>query len=306
MKSNLSSYQYIGNLKKMDFSCLLMRDDSCLNPMEHSFFNINYTLGDDSSFINLNHLIGKKVKIQYNGVINCVHCNKVIKESYNSGYCEQCNSLLAECDKCSLLPAICSYHKGGCRDNKWGEKNCLKSHIVYLSYTGDFKVGISRHAEDYLKYNSPSSRWIDQGSTSAIPFLLVKERLYSGLVEEVLKAYISDRTNWRKMLQHQEPQLNIIEFAKSLKEKALNDIAEIQSLYGADSVEWINDPTAFHISYPVLSYPKSIKSHNLDKEPILEGVLSGIKGQYLIFEDGKVINFRKYAGYKVEITSENF
>ena len=41
-------------------------------------------------------------------------------------------------------------------------------------------------------------------------------------------------------------------------------------------------------------------SFNLDKNPNLEGILLGIKGQYLIFDTG-VINIRKYAGYKISM-----
>jgi hypothetical protein len=47
-----------------------------------------------------------------------------------------------------------------------------------------------------------------------------------------------------------------------------------------------------------------VKSHNLDKEPIIEGTLEAIKGQYLLFEGGKVINIRKYGGYFVKLEIE--
>ena len=56
------------------------------------------------------------------------------------------------------------------------------------------------------------------------------------------------------------------------------------------------------IRYPVLEYPEKVRSHNLDKEPRLEGTLMGIKGQYLIF-DTAVINMRKYAGYLMQVSA---
>ena len=40
------------------------------------------------------------------------------------------------------------------------------------------------------------------------------------------------------------------------------------------------------IAYPVLEYPAKVRSFNLDKNPQAEGVLQGIKGQYLIFDTG--------------------
>jgi hypothetical protein len=52
--------------------------------------------------------------------------------------------------------------------------------------------------------------------------------------------------------------------------------------------------------YPVEAYPKKIVSFNLDKDPIAEGTLLGIKGQYLIFDTG-VINIRKYTAYQLAV-----
>ncbi len=54
------------------------------------------------------------------------------------------------------------------------------------------------------------------------------------------------------------------------------------------------------IEYPVEHYPEKVKSLNLDKTPLVEGVLMGIKGQYLILDSG-VINIRKYSGYKLDV-----
>jgi hypothetical protein len=39
----------------------------------------------------------------------------------------------------------------------------------------------------------------------------------------------------------------------------------------------------------------------MDKDPLVSGVLQGIKGQYLLLDSG-VINIRKYAGYQVEVS----
>ena len=51
--------------------------------------------------------------------------------------------------------------------------------------------------------------------------------------------------------------------------------------------------------YPIESVPDKITSHNLDKIPEFEERLTGIKGQYLIFET-RVINLRKYSGYHID------
>ena len=55
-----------------------------------------------------------------------------------------------------------------------------------------------------------------------------------------------------------------------------------------------------HFTYPVTQYPEKVKSYNLDKTPVLEGTLLGIKAQYLIL-DHTVINLRKYTGYEVAL-----
>ena len=56
-----------------------------------------------------------------------------------------------------------------------------------------------------------------------------------------------------------------------------------------------------HIRYPVLEFPKTIKSHNFDRNPVVEGALMGIKGQYLMFDTG-VINIRKFSSYEVGVS----
>ena len=58
-----------------------------------------------------------------------------------------------------------------------------------------------------------------------------------------------------------------------------------------------NDIT--EIIYPVKEYPEKVKSLSFDKLDEIAGRLWGIKGQYLIFDDGSVLNVRKHTGYKV-------
>ena len=57
-----------------------------------------------------------------------------------------------------------------------------------------------------------------------------------------------------------------------------------------------------NLNFPVLQYPKKVKSLNLDKTPSYKGVLKGIKGQYFIFEDNTVFNVRGSEGYYVSLT----
>ena len=49
-----------------------------------------------------------------------------------------------------------------------------------------------------------------------------------------------------------------------------------------------------------LSFIEKIKSLNFDKQAEIEGILMGIKGQYLILDTG-VLNIRKFSGYNIAV-----
>lgn len=78
----------------------------------------------------------------------------------------------------------------------------------------------------------------------------------------------------------------------------------LQQRFGLQAIQPITDVDVLDISYPVEAYPKKISSFNLDKNPIAEGTLIGIKGQYLLFDTG-VINIRKYTAYQLAISVSN-
>ncbi len=58
--------------------------------------------------------------------------------------------------------------------------------------------------------------------------------------------------------------------------------------------------TAMH--FPVQHYPAKIKSLNLGKTPNFKGKLMGVKGQYLLFENGTVFNVRNHEGFVVKLS----
>ena len=79
-------------------------------------------------------------------------------------------------------------------------------------------------------------------------------------------------------------------------------LAEELSLHLPDGIEVKEEsPEIWEIKYPVLKFPDKIKSLNFDKTPNIDGTLLGIKGQYLILEEG-VLNIKKFQGYEVEIS----
>ena len=64
-----------------------------------------------------------------------------------------------------------------------------------------------------------------------------------------------------------------------------------------------DDDTVNIINYPVEKYPTKIKSLKLEKNNLISGKLSGIKGQYLIFDSGEVFNVRSHEGYIVDFNT---
>lgn len=276
--------QYQGNIRKMRASA--------------EVGNITqYQLPIGDNLVDMNTLIGSQVSFQFNQVINCVHCNRITKKSFNQGYCYPCVTKLAQCDSCIIKPELCHYDQGTCREPAWGEAHCLSDHFVYLSNTGTIKVGITRHVTDGI-----SSRWLDQGATQALPILRVKNRLISGQVETLLKDHIADKTNWRTMLKSAPDDVDLITLKQQLLEKIGDGIAAIQQKHGLQAVTEV-ESAPLSITYPVEQYPVKIKSINLDKELAFDGVLKGIKGQYLLLDGDRVINLRKYAGYQMTLTT---
>jgi len=257
-----------------------------LNPVAYSL-----PIGD--SLVPLNDLLGKTLRLSSLGVINCIHCGRKTNKSFNQGYCYPCMKKLACCDICIVSPEKCHYHKGTCREPEWGEQHCMRRHYVYLANSSGVKVGITREE------NIPK-RWIDQGAVQALPIVAVATRYQSGLLETLLKQHVADKTNWRTMLKGGNPLVDLHAKRDELLAECRDEIQALQDRFGLQAIQVCEDAEAFDFNYPVLEYPTKIVSHNLDKNPHVEGQLLGIKGQYLIFDTG-VINIRKYTGYQAEL-----
>ncbi|WP_246261045.1 DUF2797 domain-containing protein [Alteromonas ponticola] len=276
---------YSGQLRKMAVSA---------QPGETA----QYSLQLAEQPLQLNEFIGRRVTLSYQGQINCVHCQAKTNKSFNQGYCYRCLITLARCDSCIIKPELCHYHEGTCREPRWGEENCFAPHFVYLANTGNLKVGITRHVSAGV-----SSRWIDQGATQAIAMLQVNDRLTSGKVEMICKQHVADKTNWRTMLKGEPEKLDMAAQRDYLLEKIKQELALLSHDHSAFDYSII-DSKPIDIDFPVEQYPVKIKSLNLDKTASFSGVLKGIKGQYWLLDDDRVINIRKFAGYQVDLSVE--
>jgi hypothetical protein len=185
-----------------------------------------------------------------------------------------------------MKPELSKAHLGiQDRDLAYEEKVQLQPHIVYLAVSGEIKVGVTRKTQ-------VPTRWIDQGATEAIAIVEVPNRYLAGITEIALKNHFADKTNWRKMLQNNSDHADLIQERMKLEELIP---AEVREYF------YIQKNDLYVMEYPVLQYPKKINSLNLENTTNFNGKLLGIKGQYLIFEDGTVFNVRSYEGYVVRI-----
>ena len=252
---------------------------------------IEYQLPIGEQLIDLNPLIGKKLTLTHTGNIFCSNCDKKTKKSYSQGHCFVCMRKLASCDMCMMKPETCHHEQGTCREPQWGTENCMIPHTVYLANTSGLKVGITRQVP---------TRWVDQGATQALPIFTVQTRQQSGLVEIALAEFISDKTNWRNMLKGNNAEIDLKAKAAELIPQIQNKLDELAQLYGATAITQL-DEEVVELEFPVSEFPTKISSFNFDKNPEVSGTLKGIKGQYLIFDNG-VINIRKFSSYEIEVS----
>tara|TARA_Y100000590_G_scaffold468874_1_gene653605 strand:+ start:1113 stop:1910 length:798 start_codon:yes stop_codon:yes gene_type:complete len=241
------------------------------------------SLGDDK--IIMNDLIGKIISFKWTGKIICISCGNNINKSFAQGFCYPCFLKVPQTSECILRPELCQAHEGIARDMDWARQHCLQDHFVYLAISSGLKVGVTRSEQI-------PTRWIDQGAWKAIRLSKTPNRYIAGLIEVALKAHVSDRTQWQRMLKNQ-----LIDGVDLLveKNKMLNHLPDELKIY----VSKRDDIT--EINYPVNDYPDKVKSLSFDKINEIKGKLWGIKGQYLIFDNGNVLNIRKHNGYGITL-----
>ncbi|TVU88566.1 DUF2797 domain-containing protein [Vreelandella titanicae] len=254
---------------------------------------VDYHLRAGDHRVALNERIGEPLSLRWTGAIACTHCGRATKKSFAQGHCYPCFKRLAQCDTCIMKPETCHFFQGTCREPEWGERHCFQPHIVYLANSSGLKVGITR------KTQMPT-RWLDQGAIQALPILEVDTRQQSGFVEMLFKEQVADRTNWRAMLKGDVETMDLSAERDRLLTLLADGLNQLRETHGAEAIRTL-EAAPQHFHYPVSVFPKKVVSHNFDKQPLVEGVLHGIKGQYLILDSG-VINLRKFTGYEIQVS----
>ena len=255
---------------------------------------ITYRLPVGAERILLNDRIGQPVRLEHTGHIYCLHCGVETKKSFGQGYCYKHFMSLAQNDACIMSPEKCHYDQGTCREPGWGETHCMQTHYVYLANASSLKVGITRGGQ-------VPTRWIDQGALQAIVIARVTSRQLAGFLEVIFKKYVADKTNWRTMLKGTAPRLDMVAERDQLFAQAQTELDQLIAEHGLAAVQLLTHGDVFDLNFPVQQHPDKVSSFNFDKTPLVEGVLLGIKGQYLILDTG-VINIRRFGGYEINFS----
>ncbi|HPQ58068.1 MAG TPA: DUF2797 domain-containing protein [Flavobacteriales bacterium] len=246
---------------------------------------VHYALRRGASTTEMDPYIGEPFTLRFTGERSCIVCGRSVKKLFGQGFCFPCFRDAPEASECIVRPELCRAHLGEGRDPDWERTHHDQEHVVYLSDTGKIKVGVTRSDQVPV-------RWIDQGAVQAVVIARTPYRQLAGLIEVELKKSFSDKTNWRAMLKPQLPDRDTLLAARDRAMEALGYELGAYSLPGEEPLV---------LRYPLVDPPPKVVSVSLDKVPEVSGTLAGIKGQYLIWKDGRVLNVRNHSGHHVAI-----
>ncbi len=249
--------------------------------------HVVYSMDAGGGTVTLDQFIGQAFTLRFSGVRTCVACGRPVKKFYGQGMCWPCFQTAPEASPCIIRPELCEAHLGKGRDVRWEQDHHNQEHIVYLAHTGGVKVGVTRSTQ-------VPTRWIDQGAMLALPIARVPYRQLAGAIEVDLKQHFADRTEWRKMLL-----LSDVTMDEAALLEARSKVFEV--LDPELRPYLIPEAPVARLAYPLYNVPPKLASVQLDKLPAITGKLQGIKGQYLVWADGRVLNVRNHAGYHVEV-----
>ena len=155
-------------------------------------------------------------------------------------------------------------------------------HVVYLAITTHLKVGVTG-------LQKTLTRWSDQGALQATIIARTPNRRLAGEIEHALSTHFSDRTNWRNLLTGKTESSELA----PAKHNCFKLIPQSYRQYISHEEDEV------HFSYPVRDYLTKARTLSLDKEPLFQGVLQGIRGQYLLLGQ-RGFNLRRHSGYLID------
>lgn len=243
---------------------------------------LEYQLTIGTKTLVLSNYVGTGVRVRFLDEISCGHCGSRTRKSYGRGYCYACFKTLARCDLCMVDPSRCHFAAGTCREPQWAQGFCTQNHTVYLANSSGVKVGITRAGREF-------GRWTDQGAVQALRLIHAETRPMAGQLEAQLAQFVSDRTRWRDLVTQRSAAVALVEIASDLR----NKIRLPPQAY------WVEPFVEQHFSYPILRHAPDVRL-KLDANCPIEGVLLGIKGQFLLFPQG-VFNVSEHANQHIAL-----
>ncbi|MCP4977867.1 MAG: DUF2797 domain-containing protein [Maribacter sp.] len=244
---------------------------------------IQYFMLFENDFLNVNQILNKEMQLDFIK-FQCLSCGEN-RPIFRQGFCKTCFFETPSAGDWIMRPELSTAHLGKeDRDLEYEKKVQLQPHIVYLANSSNIKVGVTRKTQ-------VPTRWIDQGAHEAIEIVEVPNRYLAGITEVALKDHLGDKTNWRKMLTNDVDDEDLVAWRNKLKQYVPPEAKDF----------FLENNQETHMEFPVLKYPDKVKSLNLGKTPSFKGILKGIKGQYLLFEDNTVFNVRGSEGYYVSL-----
>ena len=242
--------------------------------------------------LGLNRLVGRPVRIEHDGSFCCIRCGREVDKLFGEGFCYPCFRDAPEAAECIVKPELCEAHLGRGRDPQWEQEHHNQPHAVYLAVSSAVKVGVTRLTQI-------PTRWIDQGAARAVQIAEVPYRQLAGRIEVALKELYTDRTAWQRMLKGEMPEeLDLRAEAGRIREYIADQPG------GAELVAYLIPDDHLQIQalrFPLPEAPAKVKSVNLQKSPLVESTLVGIRGQYLVFDGGAVLNVRRHSGFRITL-----
>lgn len=237
--------------------------------------------------VDLSAQLGKRMRIDFEGQIHCTATGKRIRKTYGDGLSFAAWQTAPQAVESVIRPELSRIHEGiALRDRAWEEAHHNVPHWVYLSQTSTVKVGVTGA-------HTGKRRWYDQGAIAGTVLCIAPYRGLAGEMEVLLKEVFADKSAYRAMILAQTPDLQAMEDAR---EEAFDHLGTAFE----DFMQF--DAPVETMRYPALQLPAKVRSVRLDKQPVLEGTLVGLKGQYLVFDTGEVLNVRSHMGYRVTWT----
>ena len=216
----------------------------------------------------INGWIGKRVQIHFEGLIHCVVSGKRIKKTYGEGMSYDaflksplaCPSIIRPELRGFTKALPCATRRGTCQPLAAAWCTSAKHRT---------QSGVTRAT------NVPSRGWTKVHAAPSWPTPLQTIGRGDG---GGTQRNFSDRTHWRNMLTSATWMRR--HWSKPKKKPSMP--------WESPTKPSLKIRCVTRLHYPVHTYPSKVTSVKLDKHPDVEGTLVGIKGQYWLFEDGRM------------------